>query len=145
MLLPNTALGSPLRSVASGSTRRRTSRLGVRPILFITAENVRQAQAIARHLAESSDYGFVDSEVLAIHTDAQGDVRQRDLDTLRQAARDVDSPESPIRVIVSVLMLREGWDVRNVSVCPRAAPLLRDGAHPSPPSRWPRGSGSCPG
>ena len=104
--------------------------LGVRPILFIIAENVRQAQAIARHLAESSGYGFADSEVLAIHTDAQGDVRQGDLDTLRQAARDVDSPESPIRVIVSVLMLREGWDVRNVSVVlglrpfSAAAPIL---------------------
>ena len=90
--------------------------VGVRPILFITAESVVQAKAITRHLVESAEYDFKPCEVLAIHTDAQGDLRKRDLDTLRQAARDVDSADSQVRVIVSVLMLREGWDVRNVSI-----------------------------
>src|SRR5207248_1554832 len=31
-------------------------------------------------------------------------------------AREIDGPDSPVRCIVSVLMLREGWDVRNVCV-----------------------------
>lgn len=90
--------------------------VGVRPILFIIAESVVQARAITRHLVESAGYGFAQSEVLPIHTDAKGEVRNPDLEALRKAARDVDSPKSPIRVIVSVLMLREGWDVRNVSI-----------------------------
>jgi type III restriction enzyme len=30
--------------------------------------------------------------------------------------RDIDNPDSKIKVVVSVLMLREGWDVRNVTV-----------------------------
>jgi type III restriction enzyme len=44
------------------------------------------------------------------------EVTQRDLDKARQAARDIDKPGSQIKAIVSVMMLREGWDVRNVSV-----------------------------
>ena len=39
-----------------------------------------------------------------------------DLDRARAAARDIDRPGSRIKAIVSVMMLREGWDVRNVSV-----------------------------
>src|SRR5207244_8301366 len=34
----------------------------------------------------------------------------------RDTARRVDEGTSPINAIVSVLMLREGWDVQNVSV-----------------------------
>ena len=38
------------------------------------------------------------------------------MDVARKAAREVDSDRSPINAIVSVLMLREGWDVQNVTV-----------------------------
>ena len=34
----------------------------------------------------------------------------------REAVREIDGPENPIKVVVSVLMLREGWDVRGVTV-----------------------------
>ena len=90
--------------------------LEVQPILFVMTETIAHAKAVARHFRESSAYGFAASEILVIHTDAKGGIRKSDLDALRQAARDVDSPDSGVRVIVSVMMLREGWDVRNVSV-----------------------------
>ena len=45
-----------------------------------------------------------------------GEITKKDLDKARQAARDIDKPENKIKAIVSVMMLREGWDVRNVSV-----------------------------
>lgn len=51
-----------------------------------------------------------------IHTNDSGEITKADLDVARRAARDVDGPDSNIRCIVSVLMLREGWDVRNVCV-----------------------------
>jgi type III restriction enzyme len=51
-----------------------------------------------------------------IHTDKSGEVSKKDLDVARKAVREVDSPDSPINAIVSVLMLREGWDVQNVTV-----------------------------
>ncbi|MGH3783208.1 MAG: hypothetical protein ACRDRO_21930, partial [Pseudonocardiaceae bacterium] len=39
-----------------------------------------------------------------------------DLEKARTAAREVDRDDNPYCAIVSVLMLREGWDVRNVNV-----------------------------
>ena len=54
--------------------------------------------------------------MLVIHTDGTGEVQKRDVEKARQAARDIDTKSSKIKVIVSVMMLREGWDVRNVSV-----------------------------
>jgi type III restriction enzyme len=42
------------------------------------------------------------------------EVTKQDLDRAREAARDID--ENNIKAIVSVMMLREGWDVRNVTV-----------------------------
>ena len=62
------------------------------------------------------EFGFNDSEVLVIHTDEQGEITKSQLDEARAAARDIDKPHNQIKAIVSVLMLREGWDVRNVSV-----------------------------
>jgi type III restriction enzyme len=43
-------------------------------------------------------------------------IAEKDLEIARQAAREIDSPDNPYSAIVSVLMLREGWDVRNVVV-----------------------------
>ena len=92
------------------------SKLGVRPVLFITAEKNAHADAIGKYLVETKEFGFKESEVLVIHTDKTGEIRKGDLEKAREAARDIDNPKSKIKVIVSVLMLREGWDVRNVTV-----------------------------
>ena len=90
--------------------------LGVRPVLFIMAEKNAYADAIGEALYSNPEYGFKESEVLVIHTDNTGEVRKGDVEKARQAARDIDKATSKIKVIVSVMMLREGWDVRNVSV-----------------------------
>lgn len=74
------------------------------------------ADAIGEYLWKTTEFGFKEQEVLVIHTDALGEVRRGDLETAREAARDIDKAESKIKVIVSVMMLREGWDVRNVTV-----------------------------
>ncbi len=92
-------------------------KLGVRPVLFIMAEKNVYADALGEHLWKTPEYGFSESEVLVIHIDNNtGEVRKGDLDRARRAARDIDDPQSRIKVIVSVMMLREGWDVRNVTV-----------------------------
>ncbi len=90
--------------------------LGTQPVLFIMAEKNAYADAIGAYLWKTEEFGFKESEVLVIHTDQTGEITQRDLDKARQAARDIDKPGSQIKAIVSVMMLREGWDVRNVSV-----------------------------
>ena len=80
------------------------------------AEKNVYADAIGEYLWRTKEFGFKEAEVLVIHTDAAGEVTKKDLDVAREAARDIDKAESKIKAIVSVMMLREGWDVRNVTV-----------------------------
>lgn len=88
--------------------------LGVRPVLFIMVERNTHADAIGQALYSNPEYGFKESEILIIHTYKNGQIK--DIDKARQVARDIDKATNQIKVIVSVMMLREGWDVRNVSV-----------------------------
>lgn len=90
--------------------------LGVKPVLFIATEKNLYADAIGEYLWKTKEFGFKEHEVKVIHTDTKGNVTQKDLEQAREAVRDVDSPESKIKVIVSVMMLQEGWDVRSVTV-----------------------------
>jgi type III restriction enzyme len=90
--------------------------LGFKPVLFIMAEKNLHADALAEYLRKTKEFGFKQSEVLVIHTDARGEITKGDLDAARDAARDIDQPDSPVKAIVSVMMLREGWDVKNVTV-----------------------------
>jgi type III restriction enzyme len=86
---------------------------GRRPVLFVMAEDTRAADEIARYLDTLAE---LKGRVLLIHTDKSGEVSKQDLDQARTASREVDSATSPYSAIVSVLMLREGWDVRSVTV-----------------------------
>ncbi|MBW2108914.1 MAG: DEAD/DEAH box helicase family protein [Deltaproteobacteria bacterium] len=90
--------------------------LGQRPVLFIMAEKNAYADALGEYLRKTKEFGFRASEILVIHTDAAGEITKKDLEKAREAARDIDKAESRIKAIVSVMMLREGWDVRNVTV-----------------------------
>ena len=96
--------------------RTEYKKLGVRPVLFIMAEKNVFADALGEYLWKTPAFQLKQSEVLVIHTDGEGEVRKSDLEAARAAARDIDDAKSGIKVIVSVMMLREGWDVRNVSV-----------------------------
>ncbi len=92
------------------------NKLNTRPVLFVMAEKNLYADALGKCLWKTKEFGFKESEVLIIHTNNTGEVRKGDIDKARQAARDIDKAESKIKAIVSVMMLREGWDVRNVTV-----------------------------
>jgi len=94
---------------------------GRNPLLFVMTENTKAADEVGEWL--KTQPGFGPDSVLIIHTDRRGEVtegpsaaKQKELEVLREASRRVDQPDTPYRAIVSVLMLREGWDVRNVSV-----------------------------
>lgn len=95
---------------------RAYKKLNTRPVLFIMAEKNVYADKLGDYLCKTEEFNLKKAEVLVIHTDNTGEVRKGDIEKARQAARDIDSPKSNIKVIVSVMMLREGWDVRNVSV-----------------------------
>ena len=88
-------------------------------VLFIMAEKNEYADRIAeavKKISDSEKLGIKKDEILTIHTDSSGDLKKSDLESLREDARDIDHPSNKIKVIVSVLMLREGWDVQNVTL-----------------------------
>lgn len=88
-----------------------------KPVLFIMAEDTKQANQIAEGIQGLAGFNKKD-QVLVIHTKNNGELttNQKDLEALREQARMIDDPKSPVKVVVSVLMLREGWDVKNVSI-----------------------------
>ena len=90
--------------------------LGLKPVLFVMAEKSEYADKIGEWLRKEKAFGFRPTEVLVIHTDTKGEITKGDLAQAREAAAAIDDPASPVKVIVSVLMLREGWDVRGVTV-----------------------------
>jgi len=96
---------------------------GKKPILFVMAENTTAADQIAEYI---DTFPKLSGKVLTIHTDRNGEVSKKDLDKARKWAREIDEPDSPYLVVVSVLMLREGWDVRNVKVIAPLRPLSAD-------------------
>ncbi|MCO6442315.1 MAG: DEAD/DEAH box helicase family protein [Nitrococcus mobilis] len=51
----------------------------------------------------------------AAEHEALGKKARDELEKLRRASNEIDGWESPYKAIVSVLMLKEGWDVRNVT------------------------------
>ncbi len=88
-----------------------------KPVLFIMAEDTTQANQIAEGIKGLAGFNKKD-QVLVIHTKNNGELSTniKVLEELREQARMIDDPKSPTKVVVSVLMLREGWDVKNVSI-----------------------------
>ena len=68
--------------------------------------------------------GLADDEVLRVDSNRKGDLKPDEWKVVRERLFDVDSHKAP-RVIVSVLMLREGFDVNNICVI---VPLRASGA-----------------
>jgi type III restriction enzyme len=90
--------------------------LGRKPALFIMMNETAEADDVGDWLQKKYPAEFGGDRLLIIHTDRSGDVSKKDLDKARSVARDVDSGKSPVNCIVSVVMLREGWDVQGVTV-----------------------------
>lgn len=94
--------------------------VGKKSILFIMADDTRNCDDVTEFLEKS--YPELKGAVLTIHTNQSGEIsenvsgkNEKDLQELRKKANGIDSLESPYKVIVSVLMLKEGWDVKNVT------------------------------
>ena len=95
--------------------------LGKKPVFFVMLNSTAEADDVGDYLRVKypEDFGANEtgqSQLLVIHTDRSGEVSKKDLDAAREVARRVDEGQSPVNAIVSVLMLREGWDVQNVTV-----------------------------
>ncbi|MBU6509649.1 MAG: DEAD/DEAH box helicase family protein [Gammaproteobacteria bacterium] len=95
-------------------------KLGKKAVLFVMVDDTRNCDEAGAYL-EKSVPEFAGA-VLVIHTKRNGEITEAvgskkddELKVLRQASNDIDTWQSPYKAIVSVLMLKEGWDVRNVT------------------------------
>jgi type III restriction enzyme len=95
-------------------------KLGKKAVMFVMTDDTKNCDDVAGYL-ESTYPEFKDA-VLVIHTNNNGEISESDskkskeeLEKLRKQSNQIDTWDSPYKVIVSVLMLKEGWDVRNVT------------------------------
>jgi type III restriction enzyme len=96
--------------------REQLTPLGKKPVLFVMMNDTAEADDVGDWLRKKYPSEFGGEKLLIIHTDRSGEVSKKDLDIARKASREVDDEKSPINCIVSVMMLREGWDVQGVTV-----------------------------
>ena len=95
-------------------------KIGKKAILFIMTDETRNCDIVKEYLEKN--YSQFKDAVLAIHTNKSGEITEskkgkdnKELQELRKAANEIDSLKNPYKAVVSVLMLKEGWDVRNVT------------------------------
>jgi type III restriction enzyme len=95
-------------------------RVGKKAILFVMTDDTRNCDDVAAYL--EGHYPDLEGAVLVIHTKDNGEISEAatgkakdELERLREQANQIDEPDSPYKAIVSVLMLKEGWDVKNVT------------------------------
>lgn len=89
-------------------------------VLFVMTDDTTNCDEVAEHL--ENRYQDLKNSVLVIHTKKNGRIsetsasRNKDeLEELRKAANTIDLPGNRYKAIVSVLVLKEGWDVKNVT------------------------------
>lgn len=101
---------------------------GKKALLFVMCNNTDEADEITQRLNTDSAFSELNGKTINLHTNLKGkikkngefvesekDISDEDLRALRKLSRELDNNTSPFYCIVSVLMLREGWDVRNVT------------------------------
>lgn len=118
-------------------------RSGKKSLLFVMTESTEAADQITRRLNGDPRFRELNGKTVNLHTNLKGRLKKRgtgarsyyefiesekdisddDLRELRKLSRELDDNSSPYRCIVSVLMLREGWDVRNVTTIVPLRPL----------------------
>ena len=91
-------------------------RYGKKPVLFVMMNDTADADDVADWLQKKYPSEFAGEKLVTIHTKKSGEISDKELDKARKLSREVDAQTSPVNCIVSVLMLREGWDVQGVTV-----------------------------
>lgn len=104
---------------------------GKKSLLFIMTDDTKNCDEVAEYI--ETNFADLKGAVLTIHTNKSGEISENvtgknkeELDKLRKQANDIDSWESPFKVIISVMMLKEGWDVKNVTTIVGLRPFASD-------------------
>jgi type III restriction enzyme len=95
-------------------------KLDKKAILFVMTDDTRNCDDVAAYL--EGNYPELKDAVLVIHTKANGEISEsasgkskEALEKLREQANMIDEFDSPYKAIISVMVLKEGWDVKNVT------------------------------
>ncbi|MBU2538802.1 MAG: DEAD/DEAH box helicase family protein [Proteobacteria bacterium] len=95
-------------------------KMGKKAILFVMTDDTRNCDDVADYL--KGHYPDLKDAVLVIHTKNNGEISEsvsgkakEELEKLRKQANEIDGMDSPYKAIISVMMLKEGWDVKNVT------------------------------
>ncbi|MEA3238379.1 MAG: type III restriction endonuclease subunit R, partial [Candidatus Bipolaricaulota bacterium] len=95
-------------------------KMGKKAILFVMTDDTRNCDNVAEYLENT--YSDLENSVLVIHTKNNGEISEaqsgkakKELEDLRKEANRIDGTDSPYKAIISVMMLKEGWDVKNVT------------------------------
>jgi len=95
---------------------------GKKAILFIMTDDTKNCDDVSKYL--ENNYDDLKGRILTIHTNNNGEIVENEnapkktkdeLQRLRIEANTIDSMDNKNVVVVSVLMLKEGWDVNNVT------------------------------
>lgn len=95
-------------------------KVGKKAVLFVMVDDTRNCDDVGAYLEQICPE--LQDAVLVIHTKKNGEISEaasgksrEELELLRKQANEIDSWASRYKAIVSVLVLKEGWDVRNVT------------------------------
>ena len=114
-------------------------KLEEKALLFVMCENTRAANEIAEVLNTDPFFEELNGKTLNLHTNLKGRINRHGefvedekgmsdtaLKQLRDLSRSLGTEDNPYLCIVSVLMLREGWDVNNVTTIVPLRPFTSD-------------------
>ncbi len=95
-------------------------KMGKKAILFVMTDDTRNCDDVEAYL--EGNYPDLKGAVLVIHTKNNGEISEstsgkakEEMDKLREQANAIDGMDSPYKAIISVMVLKEGWDVRNIT------------------------------
>jgi len=101
-------------------TYKEHEKLGKKALLFVMTDDTKNCDDVAEYL--EGNFPELKDAVLTIHTNTSGEIsesasgkKQEELVELRKQSNEIDSWDSPFKAVISVLMLKEGWDVKNVT------------------------------
>ncbi len=86
-----------------------------KPVMMVLCEGTKVADLTAEHFAILTDekgHYYDESRVLVIHSD----LSDKELEKTRKDLDRIDIDNDPLRIVISVLMLREGFDKNNICV-----------------------------
>ncbi|MCK9578228.1 DEAD/DEAH box helicase family protein [bacterium] len=93
-------------------TKNKTGTSDKYPKMLIMCEDTKVTPFVTEFLNEE---GWSDDDVMRVDSDRKGDISEIEWLELKQKLFNIDKHEKP-KIIVSVLMLREGFDVSNICV-----------------------------